>query len=252
MSLANINGVWRDTKPSTCVNGVWRDSTEWMNVNGVWRTKRTPSPITPANIQSFELVYTRIRDIRYYDFPLLKDNRNIPSIAKVGGELPVEEYSTDPRTMILEYSNAKPEEEGLVVYQGILCANLINGTQIPISEIFDNNSDYMTETSIKINGYSIYESYGPDVIGWNRVFSNDDNLPVKFNDDKNTFIINSYPILPAYNRSKSYASRSLIGIAREMSDRYTNMVGSHGILDHTYDSIELNGTPMPFRITIYD
>ena len=252
MPFTNLNGVWRDTKPMTCVNGVWRESTNWSNVNGVWRTKRTPSPITPANIEAFELVYTRIRDIRYFDFPNLRDNRNIPSTARVGGNLPVEEYSTEPRSFILEYSNEYPKEEGLAVYQGILCAKLKDGTLMSVSEIFDSNADCMPDTNIKINGYSLYESYGPYVIGWNRVFSNEDNLPAKFNDNKNTYIINSYPILPAYNRSKSYAFRSLIGIAREMSDRYVNMVGSHGLLEHTYDSIELNNNPIPFRITIYD
>ena len=252
MPSTNVNGVWRDATPMTCVNGVWRKSSDWTNINGVWRTKRTPSPITPANIEAFEIVYTRIKDIRYYDFPDLKDNRKIPSTARVGGGLPVEEYSTKPRSFILEYTNELPKEEGLAVYQGVILAKLKDGTLLNISEIFDNNMDCMPDISITITGYSTYESYGPDVLGWNRVFSTQDNLPSVYHDDKNTYLINSYPILPAYNRSDSYMFRSLLGIAREMSDRYINMVGSHGLLDHTYDIVEMNGEPMPFRITVYE
>lgn len=249
--LTNVNGVWRDGKPMTCVNGVWRKSKEWTNVNGVWRTNGDQPIISAETIDSFEMIYTRIRDIRYLYFPHLVDNRNIPCTARVAGVIPVDEYSTIPRSFVFEYSNDKPEEEGLAVYQGILYANLLNGTMISVSEILDNNMDN-SNISITIDGSSTYESYGPDVIGWNRVFSNVDNLPARFNDDKNTIIINSYPILPAHNRSTSYTFRSLIGIAREMTDMHINMVGSHGTLDHTIESIKVNNIPMSFRITIYE
>jgi len=253
MSSSNLNGVWRDTIPSTCVNGVWRSSDEWVNVNGVWRTSSSPSPITESDITAFEVVYTRIMDIKYFDFPLLRDNREIPVVVEIAGKAPNDGYSTDPKSFVMRYTNEKPDVEGLAVYSGTLCVKLHSGKLIPVSDMYDNGVGYNGDIRITIDAYSTYESYGPDVMGWNRVFSEEDNLPA-FHDyaDKNTLIMNSYPILPTYERPQTYQHRSLIGIARNMTDRYDNMVGSHGLLDHTYDTIFLNGNPMPFKITVYE
>ena len=255
MPFVNVNGIIRrGNNTSIMTNGVWRKSTELVNANGVWRNVSFKEEIIYGNqIDGFELVYYRSKDTIYDDYPTLRNNPNLPTRFHITSESPINEFNDVEKSVIFEYSNNEPSLEGLCVYKGVLFARLKNRYSLyPISNMLDSTLSIEPDMNIYIQGYTLCEPYGPPPLGWNRLFTSENNLATEWNADKSIVPFNSYVILPSYHRSQTYDFESYIGIARNMSDRYSNMVGSHGILDHTITKIMLNGESMPFKISIFE
>ena len=244
-----VNGVWRSINNYTNLNGIWRKKNEWECINGVWRTgSQETFPFTSEDIAGFKMIYRRSYDTRYSRFPDMVDNPNIPASATITGS---HDFDEEASSILFQYSNDDPEIEGLCVYTGTLYALTYNGDLIAVSDIMDSALNPEPDMEISVKGYTLYENHGPAVpLGWNRFFSFEDNIPTDINQDKNTYFMNPYAILPTYKRIGSYGLISMIGIARNMTNREFNMVGSRGVLDHTIQKIFLNGVSMPFTINL--
>lgn len=260
MSISvNKDGIWREvTNSMVCINGVWRSANQWGKINGVWRTSNPTKRLKPDDIKGFRLIYTLDKSISYTEFPGMKFNPDIKNIIAISEhtsdgsivELNNSKYDESEKGIIFEIVNTRDYgTEGIYALRGILYAELIDGTLVSISDINDNPTSNTDDVDIKIDGYVKYESYGPKpIIGWNRMLSYDNILPVDSSNNKKLVRMNSYNILPSYKRASIYDSSFIIGIARNMSDKDHNMIGTTGLLDQTIESIYLNGTEMPFSI----
>lgn len=248
-----VNHIWRATNDWVKVNHIWRKSNQWAKVNGVWRqpvdTKRL---ITSDEIDGFQLIYTPARYLKHYLFPDMEFNEDVRYIIDRTGYIDNSLYDDKKKSIIFEYTNSRPEIEGHYVLEGNLYAVLKDDNRIPISSYTDHAATYDPgDIDVKIYGFSSAEIYGPPCLGWNMLFSRINNLAGDIIDNKKVDSFDAYHILPSYKRDEYYHPLAVIGIARNMSDRFNNMVGSHGTLDQTIDKITLNGISMPFQIIIY-
>lgn len=251
---AKVNGVWRyEISNHARVKGIWRNKKEeYVKVNGVWRSTETVKPFNADSILGFTIIYKLARHLVHPMYPKMGFNPAIKNMVDIAGFRPIT-YDTDAKSILFRFLNGDYRVEGTYAYEAIMYADIVDGSSIPISTIIDSPvSANMDSISVTVDGYTLYESYGPYVTGWNRFFTDKDNLPSSASDERDLIRISSYNILPTYSRDSSYISNAYIGIARNMSSRDHNMVGSHGALDQTIESIKLNGVEKPFKIEIYD
>lgn len=259
---ARINGVWRDVQQGcTKINGVWRDTNSWAKINGVWR-ETFEDIITEESIKGFHLVYLLNKEKTHPSYPKLIYNAKIPYKVSCAGEN-VGIMDTTNKSIVFEYSRNEYKEEGIVMYEGTLYAELTNGKYVDISHINTSSLaqnvrlfNRTKDLEITLQGYSTYESYGYFVDGWNNFFEtetflNKENMPIE-KADKNIHTLNLYHILSVAQRSDIYDSVASIGIARDMTSPTHNMVGSMGTIDQTIQAIYCNGVSKPFVIEIYN
>ena len=273
MAISNsINGVNRDIiNASSKVNGVWRNNVDGLvKVNGVWRSAYQQS-INPKDVIGFKLIYTLNSSRIHHDNLRLKFNPNIPYEFHVTGDT-VGNMDLLNKGVVFEYKRDNHEEEGIIVYEGRLYAQLINGQLINVCQTFGNNkgkihedeiiSEFtsiqnvgkLNDLDIKISGYVLFEDYGYYFAGWNNLFNTKPFIDQTIYPDKHLYKkklqLNSYNILPIHERDEYFDSVATIGIARDMETPIYNMNGSYGVLDHTISRITLNGNDMPFDIEI--
>ena len=247
----NINNIWREVdNPQTCINGIWRDTEQWMNINGIWRRDTPKKTFKAEDIMSFRMIYLLNKQIHHPMYPELEFNEDLENILQIHYD---KEENLNTKTLLFEYSKDKYEVEGNFLFIGRLYAILSDGSSISISDINDNPmSCEFDNIAINISGYTVYESYGPYVTGWNRMFKKNDNLPqYEINSERNVSKFSSMILLPSYRRDSDFYPVAAIGIARNMSDPNHNMVGSYGLLEHTIESITVNGKHLPFKIEVY-
>lgn len=264
----NINGVWREVwSTHVKVNGVWRESDVLTKVNGVWRESYNHL-LEEKDIIGFRIVYKRSYTKKHLDFPNLSYNPNIPVSVHLAGDS-IESMDTHSKSIIFEYFREQANEEGILMYEGNLYAVLVNGQIInvgnSISSSDDNrvneniseiwNTDKLNTLSIQLQGYVMYDYNGYYMNGWNSLFSTEQfldciNHPDQ-NNHKNIYRLNTC-ILPIESRSETFSSISSIGIARDMTSKENNMIGSYGVLDHTIEFIYVNNVAKPFVIELYD
>lgn len=269
----NINGVWREMwSGHAMINGVWRDLDSWVNVNGVWR-ETFKHGIEESDIAEFRLVYKFMEVAKHPDYPNLSVNRNLPIIVKLTGDT-LGSVDMNQKGIVFEYSNEDYPTEGIAVYRGDLYAVLTNNEIINVGlSISDAASDKripgnvpgineawatnkLSNLSITIEGYALYESYGYYMAGWNSIFSKEQFLDTTNYPDKgphkNKLLLNSYDILPIEKRVDTFDSAAYIGIARDMTSESNNMIGSYGVLDHSISAITVNGVSKPFVVELYN
>lgn len=273
MSIENrVNGVMRNsTNTYSKVNGVWRNNTNaWSKVNGIWRNTDQGS-LSADDIIGFKMIYTKNASRIYHDNPRLKYNANIPHSFNLTGES-IGNMDFTWKGVVFEFMRERPEEEGIMMYEGRLYAVLQDNTLINVCQVYGNNagksredemvSEFNTihevgilrDIDVTMTGYVLFEDYGFYFSGWNNIFNTkpfvDQTIyPDKFR-YKKRLDLNSYNILPVHMRDEHFDSVSAIGVARDMETSIYNMQGSHGILDHTITNITLNGVDMPFVIEI--
>lgn len=273
MSIGNlINGVSRNTHSSySKVNGVWRNNISgWAKVNGVWRCTDN-SAIDEKNILGFKLIYTLNATRIHHDNPNLKYNSNIPHIMKLTGDT-IGSLDFNDKGIVFEYSREKPEEEGIIVYEGRLYAMHINGSLINVCSVYGSNTNKLYEDQIiseistihevgridhldiKLYGTVIFEDYGYYFNGWNNLFNMKPVIDQSIYPDKKPYKkvlpILSYNILPSHTRDEYFDSCATVGIARDMSSRTNNMIGSSGYMYHSINKITVNGIDKPFVVDI--
>lgn len=273
MSISqNINGVWRETwSTAVNVNGVWREADVYSNVNGVWRENYNIE-LTEEDIIGFRIVYKLNKNKKHPIHSHLVYNSDLPARIALTGDT-AGSMDFERKGVVFEYENTYPEREGIMMYEGKLYAVLKNDQVIDIGQTkeFWSNDDRLpsnapditevwatnkiSNLSIQIEAYLLYESNGFYFAGWNSLFNKTQFTdPTLFPDgeDKNIHYMNSYNILPIESRENTFDSIASIGIARDMHMENTNMVGSYGNLDHTIYWITVNGIKKPFVFEIYE
>ena len=275
MSLMNnVNGVWR--KPTAMyanINGVWRDTDQYVNVNGVWRKTYERKIIEESDIKGFRIVYTRITKLKHPDYPDLTINHNLPVKFDLTGE-DIGIMNLSWKGVVFQYDRFQYKEEGLLAYRGDIYAELIDeelvnvGLTLPELIPDENrylgtypyldtwNYDRINHLNIEMDGYVLYESNGYQMKGWNSLFNKHQFIdPTEYPDTmdyKKQYRMNSYRILPIESRDEFFDASAYIGIARDMHSADGNMIGSYGVIDHTFNSIRVNGVEKPFVIEIYN
>lgn len=268
-----INGVWRDLWSSQAmINGVWRDLESWVNINGVWRESFKHN-IEESDIIGFRMIYKLMNVAKHPDYPKLTVNKDLPVIVTLSGK---NQGKMDGSTkgILFQYSNEEYEKEGIIVYRGDLYAELATGQIVNVGmSISDVGCDVRTpgnipgmieswstnklgKLSITMNGYVLYNATGYSMAGWNSLFNKNQFIDPSDHSDqgpyKNKLQLNSYNILPIENRIDSFDSAAYIGIARDMTSDTGNMIGSHGVLDHTITAIYVDGVSKPFVVELYN
>lgn len=249
----------------------WRPANQYVKVDGEWKLSHSHSFDPVNNIIGFRLIYKRCNTNKKYDaLPHLNVNYNIPCNMRLTGDI-TNEMNMNQKGVVFEYSNKLPDEEGILMYEGVLYALCSNGQLIDIcnptdteERIIINNIPTVTEVwrtnrfprdmKIILQGYLLYESNGFNFFGWNSLLSNNqfiDNTTFPTDLDKNIYEMNSYNILPITDRDYQFSEFSSIGIARDIHSDI-NMVGSYGILDHTIYWIKVNDIKKPFVIEVYE
>lgn len=265
----NINGVYRETWTSNSnINGVWRQGDVLPLVNGVYRESFL-SDIKESDILGFRIVYKLSKEKKHPSYPHLLYNDKIPVDVYKTGDIS-RSMNENKKGIIFEYKRHEAYEEGIVMYEGNLYAELLNGFVINVG-LFDtftidddrvpttNRSieiDRLSKLSISIGARVAYQSYGYFMDGWNSIFSTEELLdPTRYphkelyEDYKH---IDYYNILPVHNRLNTYNCMAQIGIARDMTSKDHNMVGSYGLLDHTFYEVRVNNKVKPFVVEIYN
>ena len=266
-----INGVSRDSRESySKVNGVWRKNFEtWSKFNGVWRLNN--NPFNPNRIIGFKLVYTLNANRIHHDIPRLKYNPKIPHVFKLTGDS-IGNLDLTHKGVIFEYKRDETEEEGIVMYEGRLYAILDTDEEYNVCLMYGNNDNKQHEdemvsefvdiyeasvvhdVDIKLTGYVAFEDYGYYFAGWNSLFNTKPFIDKTIQPDKTLYKkkldVNLYNIHPMCERDEYFDSVSSIGVARDLETPIYNMIGSHGVLDHTITRISLNGVDMPFIVEI--
>ena len=260
----NINNTWRALWTSHVnINGIWRDSDVVNNVNNVWRESHRHE-LTADDILGFRLIYFMDPNPRHPLTPHLRLNLNLPVRFDTTGSTVM-----DSSEKGVAYQFWSPSyEEGILKYDGILYAVLRNGAllnvgadpiigddprfSLPNIERESFTSSRLEEgLSICIHGLTfVQRTYFDheaerDIVGWNRVFVNEDNFEIE----------NFYPrepriILPISYRSDNYQPNIEVGIARNISTADNNMLGTNGVMYHTIYSMRLNGDIKPFTVEI--
>lgn len=253
----NVRGVYRRVWPSMVqVRSVYRPNDTYAKVNGVWRQTHEHF-IHPGNIIGIRIVYTRNLDMTSDEHPELKITKQLPVRMQLTGDTRGN-MDLKEKGVIFEYDHDHPKWEGVCVYTAIMYAVFADETMIPINSPKEQNLWEITdlaETTIQVSGYEFYESYGYYISGWNSIlhkthFLKDSNFDSK-DQVKKFNLLNHYDILPAVARDHDFDSGISIGIARSLRTDGPNMVGSYGVLDHSYREILINGEPKPFVIEIY-
>ncbi len=268
-----INGVWREMlRPTPNINNVVRNSDVFANINGVTRVIYARA-IDPSEVVGFRMVYKRSTTRKHPSFPELSYNPNLPVTVFLTGDTKGT-MDGNEKGIILEYSNERPDEEGILMYEGRLYMVLLNGDIIDVTRSCDDvgweetgdpgnqgiehahATSKIMDLSIYINYTSRYEAFGYNMFGWNSFFSTEDFLDyTRYPDkgpNKNITVQNSYNILPVYRRWSTFDAVAKIGIARDMTDPDKNMIGSYGVLDQSIHHIFLEGEPKPFVVELYD
>lgn len=253
----NINGTYRKVWPSrVCVDGVWRPDDSYVKVNGVWR-KTHEHNISIDTIIGVRIIYTRDAGAKSSLYPKLRSTKELPVRMSLTGETRGH-MDLIEKGVVFEYETDPPYLQGICMYRGIMYIEFADGTLLPINARSNPNlwdAPELYGTSIRMDGYEFYESYGFWVNGWNTVFHKKHHL--KDYDPDSDFpykmfrYMNNYEILPKIDQDEEFSSDISIGIAREVFDSERNMAGSYGVLDHSYKAIYVNGEAKPFVIEIY-
>lgn len=262
----NTNGEWRQVyQPYVKINGVWRHANAWVKTNGVWRQTHK-SKVEESDIIGFRLVYTYNPNKTYSPFPFLSSNLELPIKIHLTGST-AGNMDLDTKGILYEYSNTKYPTEGITCLEGRLYAVLYNDIILDICSGYNgvkyNDKEMgdifidsrLDELTITISGYELFEDYGYYISGWNSLFNKTEfldssNFPDKEREEKIKYLDN-WIITPANSRNSNFDNIAQIGIARNMHTRENNMIGSHGLLDHTITHIKVNGIPKPFIIEYY-
>lgn len=276
----NVFGVYRRAMNSYVnINGVWREAVISPNIDGIWR-ETDKFEIAEEDIIGFRIVYQSNHNPSYGDLPDLVYNPNLPAQLKLTGDTSGN-MDLNYKGVVFEYLNTKEpdqlfddDEEGILMYQGKIYAVLTNDLiidvtattnmvgwddRVPCESIPGVTETWATtklnELSIQLQARVAYETNGLNTEGWNKLFSSTNHigsLNVDDTDDKNYERINSYNIIPIESRDESFYPFAEIGIARDLHTAGKNMVGSYGVLDHTYNWITVNGVKKPFVVEIYN
>lgn len=253
----NINGVYRTVWPSrVMIDGVWRSDDSYAMINGVWR-KTYEHNISSANIIGVRIIYVRDPVARSDEYPSLKSTKQLPVRMTLTGDTRGN-MDLVKKGVIFEYDHDHPTWEGICMYCATMYVELAGGTLLAVNPRTGPNlwdTPELCDTTIQVSGYEFYDSYGYYISGWNSIFhktqfTKDENFHDK-SQVKKFNLLNQYDILPAMTRDDNFDSGISIGIARSLRADGLNMVGSYGVLDHTYREILVNGEPKPFVIEIY-
>ena len=272
MYQKDIFGKWREVwSAHVNVDGVWKD----VDVNtfdkeyDYWKGAHT-NFIDPADIQSFLLIYTINDHLKYHRYQKLVTNKKLPIIFDVTGESKDLDFSE--KGVVYRYERFG-YDEGKLLFEGHLYALLSNGVYVDIGFSYLNSSskdirmavkyDEMKEvwitsrlkdTVIDIDGYESFEGFKYEQFGWNSLFTKDQLVFGKTYNEEDSLrkqrLLKHRICYPDKKRDKLYYPCALIGIARELKDEYT-MHGAFGNLNHTINSISVNGINKPFQIKIY-
>lgn len=276
--FVNINGVQRKIIGSYAdVNGVMRENTVMVNDKGVWRSQ-FKQKLEESDILGFRMVYVLDESSTHPDYPHLVTNRKIPANISITGDHPGYMDLTE-KGIVFRYMRQHPEgdnppskdwqDNGLLRYEGHLYAVLVDDTiiDIPVSttpaaktndvSVPSHTTTMFDNLRVTIEAWVTYESYGYYMQGWNNLFYSDAFLdPTKYEDrevHKNLKRLNSYVILPIWEREDAFDPIASIGIARDTNiDDFTDMVGSYGALKHTIFNIMVNNVSKPFVIECYN
>ena len=277
---SNIFGVNRRAMSMfTNINGVWRDSTVFPNINGIYRESDS-FDITEEDIIGFRIIYMPNKNAEYPDLPNLSYNPNLPARLSLTGDISGN-MNMEYKGVVFEYFNTHEpdqlfddDEEGILMYEGRLYAVLTNDLildvtatrdlliwdeRIPESGIPGSSETWsmwkLNNLTIEIQTRILYENNGLNIEGWNKLFSTTNyigKLNVDDTNDTNYERINQYTILPIESRDNIFYPYAEIGIARDLHTVDRNMVGSYGVLDHTFNWITVNGVKKPFVCEIYN
>ena len=270
MSIYNrVNGEIHEAHAlSVKVKGEWRKGRQFTKVNGEWIETHSLD-IPDKDIVGFKMVYKRCSINKKHSlYPNLQVNYNLPINIKLSGDLS-SEMNMNPKGVIFEYFRDDPESEGILMYEGILFAVLSNGIYVNVSS--ENNSqrvpyyvqginEYwncgrLSNSSVELVATMQYENNGYFVAGWNSMFStehfmdqSDYNTKVSTKEEKE---ISPLIMTPITSRDKSFSDLCTIGIARDVHDKYNNMIGIVGYFDHYIYQIKVNVNKKPVVVEIH-
>lgn len=257
IAMHRVHSVWRPAWTHHAkINGVCREIDEYQYQNGIWRCGHDHM-IDTETLIGFRIVYTYDPLATYEDFPWIHSRKDLPVTMRLTGDNRGHMDMTT-KGVVFEYDREMPYTEGICMYRGILYAEFPDDMLIPINS--KKGSELWTtfnfaDMDIRIIGYEAYESYGYYVSGWNSIFHKEQFLdPTVFPDKDPHRTLNrleKHTILPIEVREDDYDSGISIGIARNLTTPDRNMVGSHGVLDHTYKAIYANGEAKPFVVELY-
>lgn len=272
--FAKVNGEQKEAwSQHVKVNGEWHRCKQFTKVNGLWKEVYTPE-ISPDRIVGFKFVYERCKsDYTDEKYPNLKVNYNLPVSINLTGYTKGT-MDTNEKGIALEYRRYLPELEGIIFWEANLYAILDNGVYLNIDKTLDteedirltkeaNDCEYESWCTNKIKDFSIkiqaklsHESVGYYTSGWNRLFQNIDCIDPTIYATHELKTINhnldAYNLLPLKNRNDMWNETAKIGIARDMTSKWYNMVGSEGLLDQTIQKVWLNDAEKPFVIEIFN
>lgn len=268
-----INGVWRESWTNhTNINGVWRENNNYITMNSIPRLVHRHE-LTADDIIGFRIVYKLSYTKTHPNYPRLSFNNDLPVKIGLTGYTP-SVMDNSEKGVIYEYSNKDSYLEGIKMYEGTLYAVLTNNSLVDVGATIDYtgsdqkipgvssvipeawSTNRIANLPIQINGHIAYEDNGYFIDGWNSLFTkvnflDDSSFPDKDYKSKR-YVVHKHLVLPISARGDNFNQVAQIGIIRDMKTSVNNMVGSYGILDHTYTSITVNGIEKPFMIEIYD
>jgi hypothetical protein len=267
-----VDGSWRDIWGAYVkVDGVWRNVDVSAKADNDWKSSHINN-ISESDIVAFRMIYKLNPNKEHPLFPNLKTNLNMPVEFSLTGENIGMNYSTKG---VLYHYERFGDEEGIMMYEGALYAVLKNGCIAKVSSCTNtkiNNDDIripgpipsipevwitsrLQSLDIRMEGYILFESFRYHLFGWNSLFDTEQFLlPEPYTKDKvyqDIKLISERILLPVENRLNTYDSIASIGITRSLTD-IDNMIGAYGTLDHTINSIKVNGISKPFVIEIYN
>ena len=266
-----VNGQWREVwSTHVKVDGIWRPTDLLPRVQGSWKTAHNHT-LSPDDIKAFHIIYAKC-DAVHDQFPNAYANNRMPVTASVSGRNPNAMDSTT-KGMLIHYERFG-YEEGKVVYEGKLIAELKNGVLVDVaypmnysSDSFDQRiikpypgideiwvTDRIRHLNINILFFRTYETFRYNMYGWNRVFNSIDFLPpnpeIKDRSVRKVELLgDAQVVLPLDKREKNAQPVCLIGICRMLQPVET-MMGSYGVVEQTFKQVSVNGIPKPFSIRI--
>lgn len=267
-----IDGEWKDLySPYAKIDGEWRTGNLYVKVNGVWKQVHS-CDVQESDIVGFRMVYHYVdRMIHPYPrHPQLVPNKELPVSMLLTGEH-VGEMDYTSKGVVFEFTNSHPKREGICLYEAGLYAVTKDGflynvgdskydqnvleSKIPsVPKIF--NTDRLAELSITIDTKMAYQTYGFYITGWNNMFTTNDFMDKNLYDEEMTFdeykSRMEYKLLPREQRENDFHGICQIGIARDMTSTFYNMVGAHGKLSQTITKISVDGKSKPFIVELYD
>lgn len=245
--LVNVNNVWRETKyPSVNVNGVWRNTDQWVNNNGVWRrTYNSYKMFKEENIIGCKFIYTLNKLTTHPLFPGMEYNEKLIPLFNITYP---GENNTDTKTIRMELSSEDKIIQGNLLYEGNMYIHLNDDSYIQVMD-FNSMDNQLDGISITINGSYSYESKSNNLIGWNYLFKDINNLPEYPNNaDSNIIGLTDYKITPVFSRENKFIPKAMLGLVRNFKDG----TPSKGIISHTISSVKVNNTNIPFSIELYN